>query len=437
MLYHTATIVLLLASGPALAQQPSAPAPTADEKVLALFKAQKFEEAYKELQATAKANPKAPPPRVTLARLFFEAREGSAARAQLEQAAVDDPKHPEVYILNASFAFKEGRLTDTVLNCQVALQLAADPRWDPEQRKQYIRDARLGLAAAFETRRDWSALKEQLAALLADDPKNGPTRQRLGTANFLQGRPDDAFAEFQTAFKDDPASDLPELRMSALALAQSDPAKADDWLKKAVAAHPNDAKTHRAYASFLLDSGNAPAAQLYVESATKLDATNPDTVALRGLLARYRKDLATAETIFDALNRDRPGATFAAWNLALVLAETGNKDKQRRAIELAEAEVRKNAKSAEGFAILGWCYYKAGRLDDAEKAIAAAAQAGAVSRDAAYFLARVLADKQRYDDAHKVLKSAADARGGYVYQAEAQALLNEIASKLPKKEEKK
>ena len=80
-------IALLLAGGPAFAQQPPATAPTADEKVLALFKAQKFDEAYKELQAAAKANPKASPPRVTLANLFFQAREGAAARAQLELAA--------------------------------------------------------------------------------------------------------------------------------------------------------------------------------------------------------------------------------------------------------------------------------------------------------------------------------------------------------------
>jgi len=440
MFNRTAMIVLLLASSPLFAQQPPTPptpAPTVDEKVLALFKAQKFDEAYKELQAAAKANPKSAPPRVTLSNLFFQAREGAAARSQLELAAAEDPKHPEVYLLNASYAFGEGRLTDTIMSCQVALQLSTDPKWDPDQRKRYTREARIGLAAAFEARRDWNSAKENLSAVLVDDPKNGSTRQRLGTVIFFLGRPEDAFSEFQTASKDDPASDLPELRMSALYGGQNDSAKAEDWLKKAVATYPNDAKTHRAYASFLLDAGNSDAALLYVESSTKLDQNNPETIALRGLLARYRKDLATAETIFDALNRDRPGATFAAWNLALVLAETNNKEKHRRAIEIAEAEVRKNQKSAEGFAILGWCYYKAGRLDDAEKAIVAATQAGAVSRDAAYFLARILTDKQRFEDAHKVLKGAADARGGYVYKAEAAALLKEIEPKLPKKEEKK
>jgi Tfp pilus assembly protein PilF len=425
------------AQQPPPATTPPAPTPTADQKAVELFRAGKFDDALKELEAGSKADPKLPPPKVRLANLFFQAGQGPAARANLERAAAEDPKHPDVYLLNGSFAYGEGRITDTILSCQVALAQADDPRWDAEQKKRFKRDARLGLAAAFEARRDWTSAREFLTAILAEDPKNGPARQRLATAIFLLGKPDDAFAELQKAHADDPASDLPELRMASLYTSQNDPAKAEDWLKKAVAAHGQNPKAHRAYAAFLLDAGNPDGAQIYLGAAAKLDPTGRDTTALRGLMARYRKDHAQAEQIFEALHREHPADSFAAWNLALVLAETGNKDKQRRAVEIAENEVRKNQRAGEGFAVLGWCYYKAGRVDEAEKALVTAAQVGALSRDAAFFLAQILAHKGRWEDAAKLLKGATEARGGFVYKEDAKALYKEAEAKAPKKEEKK
>ena len=425
----------VLATALSAAQPPKPADPPGEEKARELFRAGKFDDALKELQAAAKADPKRPPPRVTIASYFFLAGQGQAARLALEAAAAEDPRHPEVYLLNASFAFGEGRITDAVLSCQTALQLAAEPRWDPDQRKRFVRECRLGLAAAYEKRGDWTSARDHYAAVLTDDPKNGNVRSRYAAVVFQLGRPDDAFKEFQTARTDDPAVDLPELRMAALTAAtQADPAKTEEWLKKAVAAHGNDARSHRTYAGWLLDNGNPDAAQLYLDSAVKLDPTGRETAALKGLMARARKDYKTAETIFEGLVRAYPAETPYSWNLALVLAESGDKDKQRRAIELAEGEARKNQRVPEGFAVLGWCYYKVGRIDEAERALGQVAQTGQMpSRDAAYFFARLLADRQKWEDAQKILKSAADAKGGYIYRADAQALLAEVEKRVPKK----
>jgi tetratricopeptide (TPR) repeat protein len=317
------------------------------------------------------------------------------------------------------------------------LQLVNNPRWDADQRRRFVREARTGLARAFEVRGDWTSAREHLTAILADDENNGPARQRLATALYRLGKPDEAFAELKKAIAIDPASDLPELRMAGLSADGKDPAKTEEWLKKAVANHPNSAAAARTYAGWLLDAGNPDAAQQYLDRAIKLDPNGQETRAVQGIMARYRKNLPEAEKVFESLHRDYPNYPLAAWNLALALAESGDKEKQRRAVEVAEAEVRRNQKMAEGYAVLGWTYYKAGRLDDAEKALAPLAQVGVPSRDAAYFLARVLADKGRFEDAHKVLKAAESAKGGFVYRAEAQALMAEVEKKIPKKDEKK
>jgi Tfp pilus assembly protein PilF len=402
-----------------------------EEKARELFTQGKFDDAFKLLQDAVKANPKLAPARVQMATLFYLAKQGQPARQNLETAAAEDPKHPDVYLLNASFAFSEGRLTDAILSCQIVLQCASEPRWDPEQRKRFIREGRLGLASSFEGRRDFVSAKDQLAALLAEEPKNGVFRTRQGVALFMTGKLEEAFADFQTAIKDDPAMELPELQMAALYSSQNVTDKAEEWLKKAVAVHGSNAKTHRSYAGWLLENGKIDEAQIYVDTAMKLDGANKETIGLRGLFLRSRKDIAAAEPIFESLVKDSPGNSFAAWNLALVLAETGDKTKITKAIELSENEVRKNPKTPEAFAVLGWCLYKSGSLDNAEKALAEAAKAGSLSRDAAYFFARILNDKGRYEDAQKILKEISTARGTHVYRADAAALLAEVEKKVP------
>lgn len=420
------------------AGQPAKPVVSPEEqKARDLFQAGKFDDALKELEKAAKADPKLPPPRVTLADLFYRAGQGQAARVQIEQAVADNPRHPAGYLLNGSFAFGEGRLTDAALSCRTALELAADPRWDPDQRKKYARDARLGLASVFEARRDWAAAKENLAAVLNDDPKNTGVRQRAAAATFHLGFPEQALADFQAAAKDDPSADPPELQMARLWGTKDDAAKAEDWLKKAVSANEKNPKAALAYAGWLLDAGKPDAAKPYVEAATKLEPKARDTLAVKGLLARYLKDFPVAEDAFEALAREFPNDPFAAWNLALVLAESADATKRRRAVDLAESEVRKNPKSAEAFAVLGWCLYRSGRADDAEKALAAAGSTGTVSRDLAYFTARVLADKGKFAEARKLLTDAAAAKGAFPYRTDAAALLAEVAKKAPPEEPKK
>ena len=417
---------------PAAVAQPPRPAPPAEQdRAVELFKAGKLEEALAALQAAARANPKLPPARVTLSGLHYQSGNGPAARVALEVAAVDDPEHPDVYLLNADYALREGRLTDTVISASMAISLAVKPRWDADQRRRFTRDARMFLARAFESRKDWGAARDQVTALLADDPKNAVVRQELATCLFFLKNPDGAFAELQTAYKDDPAADLPELRMHALYGVAQDLPMAEEWLKKAIAAHPQSPRTQRAMAGWLLDQGNPQAAQTFLDAAAKLDPRHVDTGVLRGLMARYRKDYPAAEAVYEELLREHPADTRVAWNLALVLAESPDPNKRRRAVELAENEAKKNSKQPEALSVLAWAQYKSGRLEEAERSVGLAVQAGAMTRDAAYIAGRVLADRNRPEPAVTVLRAAQTARGAFVYKAESAALLADQEKKLP------
>jgi len=402
-----------------------------EQKAKEAFLAGKLDDALKLLQTAAKANPAFPPPKVVAARWCVETGNGQQARLLIEQAAAEDATHPDVFLTNASFALAEGRVTDAILGCSAALALTESPRWDAETKKRYQRESRLGLAAAYEMRGDHASVKTHVAALLEADPKNAGLRQRLARTNFLVGRPEDAFSELQAAVKEDPTLDPPQLSMAQLWTAKQDFPKADEWYAKAVATHPNSAKVHRALAGYLLDRGRIDTAKAHLTAAQKIEPTARDTKALTGLVARYAKDYAAATTIFEELVKDHPSFGFGVVNLALSLTESDDLINKRRATELAEGYAKQNPRAPEPRAVLAYCLFKAGRVADAEKMARTAIGVGSLTPDAAYFLAKILADRGATEDAQKIVKAATESKDGFVYRKDAEALLAELDKKVP------
>jgi len=408
------------------------PKESADEKkAKEAFLAGKLDEALKSLQAAGRANPTLAPAKVIVAQWCVETQQGQQARVLIEQAAAEDPTHPQVLLTNASFALNEGRLTDTIMSCSEALKQADNPRWDAERKKVFQREARTGLVAAFESRGDYASVKTHLTALLDSDPRNALLRQRLARANFVLTRYDDALAELKTAFKEDPTLDPPELTMAQLWTGKGDFAKAEEWYAKAVAAHASSAKVHRGFAGYLLDRGRMDLGKAHLTAAQKLEPNARETKALTGLFARYAKDYPSATQIFEELSREHPSFGFASANLALVLAESGDTNAKRRASELAEAYVKQNQRSAEARAIFSYCLYKAGRTADAERVARSAPQLEGFTPDAAYFVSLILTDRGANEEAQKIIKAACESKGAFVYRKEGEALLAELDKKVP------
>ena len=425
-----AALVALVSS--AAAQPPKDPPPSADEqKAREAFQAGKFDDALKSLQAAAKANPAVGLPKVVLSQWFLQANAGEQARLVLEQAAAEDPAHPHVLLTNGSYALREGRITDTILSCTAALAAADNPRWDAESKKRYQREARLGLVAAYGRRGDQVETRTHLTALLEADPRNAQLRQSLARTNFQLGRPEDAYTDLKVAHKDDQTLDPPELTMAELWTGKQDFAKADEWYAKALAGHGQSAKVVRGLGSYSLDRGRLEAAKEHLASAEKLEPNAKETKALAGLLARYTKDYAKATAVFEELVRDHPSFSFATVNLAVVLAESGDANGRRRAVELADGFARQNPRNSEARAVLAYCLFKAGRTADAEKAAQATLATGTLTADAAYFAATILADRSIFEDAHKLLKAAVESKDGFVYRKDAEALLATVEKKLP------
>lgn len=391
--------------------------------------------ALKLLEEAVKKKPDLAPARLMLARLLFSTREGhQQGRAQLELAARENPDHPEIYLTNATLANNEGRITDTILNCEKALQYCNNVRWTADQRRGFESQARQGLAASYENRRDWDHARTQLNALLEAEPRNGQLHARLAQALFFCGKTDDAFQELTQAQKDESALDPPTVAMAKLWAIKGDDKEARQWFDKAIKAEPNNIRVHLAYANWLLQQNLVGQAKIHVDAAYKNRPEDHDVQKMQGLIHRIQKELPAAEAIFKKIISDSPSDYFATNQLALILADAPkeNKEARSRAVQYAEVNARANQRNAEALATLGYVYYQTNNLDDALKALQAAVSSGQAAPDTAYYLALVLYDREKTDEARKLLANALGAKGLFVYRDAAEALAKKIDKDKPK-----
>lgn len=414
---------------PSPVEKNGSPPLTPDQKrAREAFTAGKWEEALQILEAASKATPNTTlPPKVLLARWCVEAGQPLQARYLLEQAAREDPKHPEIFLTNGQIAFLEGRLTDTILNCQAALEALDTPRWDAAYKQQVRLQARLGLAAAYEARRDFLNAYAQLRELVQNDPRNATLRQRLGRLLFLLDRVDEAREQWQQARRDDPTLEPAELQLAQLYVLRRDFERAAEWFRKAATSYPDDVRVQRLFAVFLLEHGRREEAHSHLQAVQRLDPEGRDTRALTGYFARHARDYATATKIFEELVRDYPAFPFAMVNLALVLAENGDEKGRQRAVALAENYVRQQPLSPDARAVLAYVLYRSGREAEAERVAQASLGPGTLSPDGAYLLALVLhrCDTER---ARSLLHAALTNQEPMFYRKEAEELARQLGS---------
>jgi len=416
-----------------------------------LFKAGKPDEAYAKLQEAVAKNDKLPPARLMLYRMYLAANRAADARRTLEQASVENPDHPDIYITFAVQALREGRLTDAWLEYERAMLTIQDTkRWNESQRKSVMLACLSGLAQTAEARLQWEVARKNYEAVLKlDYPKNqlAGIRTALGRMLFMLDKRDDALKEMQQSYADEPESDPAGVAMAKLynnkAMQEKEPAKqkellakAKEWFEYALKSDPKSYKTHIGYAIWLFDwayqdKAFLPLAEEELKEAAKLDPKKLDNKILRGLMYRWVGNYEGAEQEFEAAwkeNSDKPDNFFAQNQLVLALVEQkGNPAKMQRATQLAGENVTKHGRNPEAAATYGWVMFKNNRLDDAENALKATFQSGQISPDSLYYLSQVYRYRGKLTEAAEVLKAACAQPGRFMYRKEATADLDQLS----------
>jgi predicted Zn-dependent protease len=471
-----ALLAVLAAGGAAVAvfaAEPPAPARAAEavlgpsptdarvQEAIALWRAGDTEGGMAMLRAAVAANPNLSRPQVILAEFLGTSNQSQLARAALEQAVVEDPADPEVYVLLADIAQRERRSTEACLLYAKALELAGAAKGaSPRFASMRVRAA-TGAAQVAESRRDWKFAQVCWDALLAAEPKNSAALFSLARTLFHQGKPEAAWQKVQetAAGESGPggqraaipeafmaqlyherakASPRPDKRAPGLTQEQQeDERQAGQWMVKALNKAPRDFRTRLAAAQWALDIAPWYGAKKLDEAgkqaqlAATLNPASPAPMLILAQIALLSRDYPAAEKLLREFHAVAPSNASAVGLLAIALVEQPEEAKKRVAVEYAQLAYRAMSDYPEASAPLAWVLYRLGRVEEAERAIAQAVGGGSrPGPDTVYFLARILAQRGHKAEAYRLLdKGTRDIAMGtlFLLREPTAALLKELA----------
>ena len=397
-------------AGPALAEPlgvnnvvPAAPtaAPTTQatnadvEAAITAFREGRFDDCLRLLKKAADKDSKMPPPQVTLADLFRQAKQPTAMRQALDQAVTNYPADPQAYIVLGDLALSENRICDASLEFAKAQELLKTFTASAERKKALEPGTIIGLARIAKARQKWPEAQKQFEAYLLLNPKDTGALQELANALFQQAEAGPALKMLRKAYELDPKTVLtPEATLALFYERYPDHRNAVTWMNIALTKYPEDLKTLINAGGWALETGQLEEAKKHAAKAMQLDPKSVDARMLRGVVALFLKDYKAAEDDFQVILEQYPKNFGAKNNLALALCEEKDDIKKSRALDYATDNAQLNPKSADALTTLGWVFYRLGRLNDAEECLkrTAAAANGHLKPDGVYYYAQIAYD---------------------------------------------
>lgn len=377
--------------------------------------------AFQQLQSASAAHSHLPPPRVMLANLYFTSGDVAAGRLALEQAAVESPDDPEVYLILGDLLLRERRWTEAG-----ALFAQGESLWRQysanDGRKRSL-EARLcaGQATVAEARAQWDDAAKLLGRWLKLDPKSLAAQQRIGRALFMLKHEKEAFAAFEAATRIADTAPPAPIAMAMLFQQQGNAAKAAEWIQFALQKDPQGFTTQFGAAQWNWEAGRLDEAAKHAAAAIQLQPDSLDAQLLAAQAAYFRNEQRDAEARLEKLQQQSPGNFVVANLLAWSLSASDDPTKQQRAVELAGLNSERFPDSAEAAATVGYALFRAGHSKEALAQLTRIKANATLSRDAAYRVARVLYESNQRDQAVELLQGALESPGLFAAEAEARA----------------
>jgi Flp pilus assembly protein TadD len=175
-----------------------------------------------------------------------------------------------------------------------------------------------------------------------------------------------------------------------------------------------------------LQLGNLNEAELNAKAAEQLDPKALDVRVLRGTIARFQGDLKVAEQYLEPAHEEAPSNLIVKNQLALAWADQSDQAKWSRALELSSAAVRSDPRNPELASTLGWIHLRLENFEDADRLLQQGNLGTNISRDTAYYMARLMAKQGKSKDARQMLDAAINAKGPFAYQDEAELWRKEL-----------
>jgi tetratricopeptide (TPR) repeat protein len=116
--------------------------------------------------------------------------------------------------------------------------------------------------------------------------------------------------------------------------------------------------------------------------------------------------------------------------LALVLAESKDPEKRKRALDLAKINAGLSPNNAETASTLGWVLYRLGYKNEAGQVLDNVIKSGAISADSAYYVAYILDEQDRNKEALQILENALEQPQPFANRNNAETLRNKVSKEL-------
>jgi tetratricopeptide (TPR) repeat protein len=116
--------------------------------------------------------------------------------------------------------------------------------------------------------------------------------------------------------------------------------------------------------------------------------------------------------------------------LALVLAESKDPEKKKRALDLAKINAGLNPNNAETASTLGWVLYRLGYKNEAGQVLDNVIKSGALSADSAYYVAYILDEQDRNKEALQILENALEQPQPFANRNNAASLRDKVSKEV-------
>lgn len=392
--------------------------------------AQRVIEIFKGLEA---ANADFPPTNLMLAGLSYAIKDVDNGNILLERAAIQSPESPAVYTAFARIAIAERRATDANALLEKLERVLAASKLSQSAKDFYglqLTDGQIDVAMQQRRYDEARTLLEQQRAATTETPKMLMIAAEL---EFRDKNLEKSLALLRKFKAGAPQASAPEAVIASWYEMTNDPEEANNWMVKAASLYPRDLKTQLAYANWAIDREEFNAATAAINKADAVDPTLPLTRNLKAKIAFANESFPIAEAHYEALTKQQPGNFDASNMYALTLIESGDPEKEKQALALANRNYRALPGNVIAQAALGYILLKTGDIENAKKALGQASRAQADSPELDFFFGSLLKEMNEKEQAVLAVKKAIDHEGFFLYRSAARRLLGELeGSELPK-----
>ncbi len=372
------------------------------------FRNRKFEDAVAKLDNIRKNNKDMAPSQLILASWLTQVQpsQPQAVRQAIEVAVTKHPNDPEAYVILAELNLQNSCVTEAEALFDKGAAMNANFIDSAKRKSEIQKRILIGQAQIQALRGKRDEAITTLNNVLKLDEKNIGALNLLGLISFNAEDYDAAISAYAKAREIQPSLLLPQARVAMMCQqkgTEEGKKLAAKYMKEAIAVDAKDPQVRIVAAQWSLTIGkSAQAAQqadYAIQLLTQLKTEKPDDVLtaslyseakqLRGMIALFEKDYATAEKQFKEILAESP-SNFAATNcLALALCEQ-EEAKQKKAVEYAQVNVdRFGQQQPEVFATAAWVMHKMGKYQECAQLLQRYIQLtnGNMSSDVAYYLA--------------------------------------------------